>query len=653
MMKNLLLALACSATFATADAQSLTKAAPQEGILQTESSINPKYILKNGEYFLSYCPEYSQLNGLGTGQPCQIGAAIKINKELAQAIKGHKIHTLRVSMFSVKGLTNAKVWIRKNLNDTKNITEQAHAFNKGSAKSWMDITLDKPYIADGEEFYIGYSVNSTSSVQTQSRPVGFSTDTDHPDGIYLQLNGGAWTNYYGQGFGALAIMAVGEGETLDNNLAVNDVKHNGYFALGQKGDLKIELTNLGKQAASTVDVEYTLAGETKELKGVAVTNALGKPIPTFGNGTCTLSIQAPNEGGKADFKLKVTKINGNADEDMSNNEASVSIPLLTQFGQHKVVVEEYTGTWCGYCPKGAAGLERLARDLKDKSVCIAVHSGDKMETSSYAGIGQYVTGAPQAVVDRSMVCDPYFGDKKYAFGIGDVVKERAATAVPFDVFIDVADGSNATTKNITANLLFYGDMGKCEYKAAFVLLEDGLIGTQANYFAGASGLSEDLAKYASMPREIKNFVFDDVARSISAFGGINYWTGQEIVANEPISYTYRMDVSKAEKLENCGVAVLVFDKDGRIVNANEVTFKEAATGIEDATNNGFAPRFRTNNGVLTVSGEGNMALEVYSASGARMAAQQFNGETSVQLGKGVYVVRVTANGKSVTKKLVL
>lgn len=652
MMKNLLLALACSATFATADAQSLTKAAPQEGILQTESSINPKYILKNGEYFLSYCPEYSQLNGLGTGQPCQIGAAIKINKELAQAIKGHKIHTLRVSMFSVKGLTNAKVWIRKNLNDTKNITEQAHDFNKGSAKSWMDITLDKPYIADGEEFYIGYSVNSTSSVQTQSRPVGFSTDTDHPDGIYLQLNGGAWTNYYGQGFGALAIMAVGEGKTLENNLAINNIKSD-YFARGQEGAVEINITNLGKQPISTVDVEYTMNGATQKLEGVKATTNKNKPIGTFGSGTCTLNITAPNEGNKTDLNLKITKINGNDDEDMSNNEAGISIPLLTKFGQHKVVIEEVTGTWCGWCPRGAAGLERLARDLKDKSVCIAVHSGDKMETASYAGIGQYGSGAPRAVVDRSMVCDPYFGDKKYAFGIGDVVKERAATAVPFDVFIDVADGSNATTKNITANLLFYGDMGKCDYKVAFVLLEDGLIGSQYNSFAGASGLSEDLAKYASMPRKIKNFVFDDVARSISAFGGINYWTGQEIVANEPISYTYRMDVSKAEKLENCGVAVLVFDKDGRIVNANEVTFKEAATGIEDATNNGFAPRFRTNNGVLTVSGEGNMALEVYSASGARMAAQQFNGETSVQLGKGVYVIRVTANGKSVTKKLVL
>ena len=200
---------------------------------------------------------------------------------------------------------------------------------------------------------------------------------------------------------------------------------------------------------------------------------------------------------------------------------------------------------------------------------------------------------------------------------------------------------------------FYGDMGKCDYKVAFVLLEDGLIGSQFNYYAGTAGQPEDLAKYSSMPSKIKDFVFDDVARDISAFGGINYWTGQEILANQPLTYTYRMNVSNAKNIDNCGVAVLVFNKDGVIVNANEITFKEAATGIEDATNNGFAPSFRTNNGVLTVSGEGNMALEVYSASGARMAAQQFNGETSVQLGKGVYVVRVTANGKSVTKKLVL
>lgn len=652
MIKNLLLALACSATFATAGAQNFIKAAPQEGILQTESSISPKYILKNGEYFLSHCPEYSKIDGLGTGQPCQIGAAIKISKEIAKVIKGHKIHTLRVNMYSVKGLTNAKVWIRKNLNDTKNITEQAHAFSKETPKTWMDITLDNPYVADGEEFYIGYSVNSTSSIEAQAMPVGFSLDVDHPDGIYLQLNGGAWTNYYGQGFGALAIMAVGEGKTLDNNLTVNSIKSD-YFALGQKGVVEVDITNLGKQPISTVDLEYTMNGVTQKVEGVNATTNKNKPIDIFGLGKIALNITAPNEGSKTDLNLKITKINGNADEDMSNNEASLSIPLLSKFGQHKVVVEEYTGDWCGWCPRGAAGLERLGRDLKDKAVCIAAHSGDEMAIQGYSAIAQYVQGAPSAVVDREITCDPYFGQGNTPFGIGDLVKERAAKIVPFDIMIDVADGSNATTKDITANLLFYGDMGKCEYKAAFVLLEDGLTGSQANYYAGRPGQPEDLAKYSSLPSTIKNFVFDDVAREISAFGGINYWTGQEILANQPISYTYRMNVSKAKNLDNCGVAVLVFDKDGRIVNANELTFKEAATGIENATNNGFAPRFRTNNGVLTVSGEGNMALEVYSASGASMAATQFNGETSVQLAKGVYVVRVTANGKSVTKKLVL
>ena len=42
----------------------------------------------------------------------------------------------------------------------------------------------------------------------------------------------------------------------------------------------------------------------------------------------------------------------------------------------RCVVEEYTGTWCGNCPRGIVGLSRLAEDFGDRFIGIAIHTGD-------------------------------------------------------------------------------------------------------------------------------------------------------------------------------------------------------------------------------------------------------------------------------------
>ena len=43
-----------------------------------------------------------------------------------------------------------------------------------------------------------------------------------------------------------------------------------------------------------------------------------------------------------------------------------------------VLVEDYTGTWCGYCTRVSFAIEELKKQTND-AVVIAIHQGDPMQ----------------------------------------------------------------------------------------------------------------------------------------------------------------------------------------------------------------------------------------------------------------------------------
>ncbi len=59
----------------------------------------------------------------------------------------------------------------------------------------------------------------------------------------------------------------------------------------------------------------------------------------------------------------------------------VNDPAPTSFTQ-KVLVEEFTGEWCGYCPDGARILRILKQNHPDLVYAIGNHDGDPFETTT-------------------------------------------------------------------------------------------------------------------------------------------------------------------------------------------------------------------------------------------------------------------------------
>jgi len=71
------------------------------------------------------------------------------------------------------------------------------------------------------------------------------------------------------------------------------------------------------------------------------------------------------------------------DADLTNNDLQMGTVALTSIPTKKVVGEEKTGTWCGWCPRGAVGLANM--ESVPEFIGIAVHNGsnDPMVVSSY------------------------------------------------------------------------------------------------------------------------------------------------------------------------------------------------------------------------------------------------------------------------------
>ena len=108
----------------------------------------------------------------------------------------------------------------------------------------------------------------------------------------------------------------------------------------------------------------------------------------------------------------------------------------------RVLVEEATGTWCGFCVRGICFMDDLNTLHPTTTGLIAVHNGDPMTDATYdAGIGPKIGGYPSGLVDRQATeVDPQDFASAYA--------SRITYAPPVDVFIDNVSW-NSTTRALS------------------------------------------------------------------------------------------------------------------------------------------------------------------------------------------------------------
>ena len=245
----------------------------------------------------------------------------------------------------------------------------------------------------------------------------------------------------------------------------------------------------------------------------------------------------------------------------------------------KVVMEEGTGTWCGWCTRGMVGMANMKAKYPNSFIGIAIHYGDPMQLSDYSGfINSIISGYPEMIVDRktSLIGDPY----------GTSVETRYASemAKPAIAGIEMTGAFTDASKNaivLNTATTFGSTYSGANFKLAYVLLENGVTGyAQENYYAG--GGSGPMGGYESKPATITDQVFDDVARGIYSVYGLAGSIPSSITAMTPVNHTYTITIpSNIQNKNNLEVVVMLLNAAGEIENAD----KKHIVNVGASTNN--------------------------------------------------------------------
>jgi len=239
------------------------------------------------------------------------------------------------------------------------------------------------------------------------------------------------------------------------------------------------LANYGSQAITSYDLNYSVDG------GAAITESVsGVNIAAFG-GTGNYSHGTPlniaTGGEQHNVCIWIDNINGNADERTCNDELCLDIFSNNGTGSTnvKVVLEEFTGAWCGWCPDGTVIMEELIADNPGKVIGIGVHDGDAMEYSEGIRSEFGVSSYPNGMVDRKVF--PGEPDEPHSRGQWTAnVNAQLTRYTPVDVTVNhTYDASTRTiTATVTADFVDYaaGDM-----RFVMAITEDNVTGTGTGY----------------------------------------------------------------------------------------------------------------------------------------------------------------------------
>ena len=185
-------------------------------------------------------------------------------------------------------------------------------------------------------------------------------------------------------------------------MASSDVKK--YVLKGGEAEISYSIKNTGLNTINQMEVEWSdgLETHTDLLTGLNV-----KFFETY-SGTFKTKVSV-EDASQIDITAKIVSVNGLPDSVLENNINTLVVRGLENAIPLKMVVEEATGTWCGWCPRGAVNMEKMREKYPDEFIGIAVHNEDPMMVQDYndgltdlPGFG----GFPSVIINRSAIEDP-------------------------------------------------------------------------------------------------------------------------------------------------------------------------------------------------------------------------------------------------------
>ena len=508
-----------------------------------------------------------------------------------QALVGMRVKGVRISFPLANGLSDGRAWLSHQLPaiisqrmSDPDIASQAFT----PAKGRIEVLFSEPYEVTSEGVYVGYSFRLEASSPAR-KPV-VTTKKASQGGFFLhssQIYRTAWHDLTTD-YNDLALQVLLEGEQVEANAAGVGSVTDFEGRTGVSNSTQFEIVNHGTEGVRSFDYDYEIAGQ----RGSQHVNLTSKLPGIFGrSASFTIKLPPVAEKGAYPVTITITKVNGEDNHDLAPSGQGQAI-LYHTLPTHRAVLEEYTGTWCGYCPRGFVGLEEMNRLHPTDFIGISYHNRDPMEVMSTSQFPSEVSGFPAAVINRNLPTDAFSGSSSNkSFGIEAVWKNACKATAPAEVDI-LTEWTTDSVLKATAAITFPIERNDCPYEVGFILLADGLTGTtsnwsQANYYSGETGWPASMKTFTNGDSYVAGLTYNFVIVARSGKSGIEGSLSAPIEADVPQTYDYSFDIREAvntsgqpviQDKEKLTVVVLLLDKaSGRIVNANKVHCGESTT----------------------------------------------------------------------------
>ncbi len=428
---------------------------------------------------------------------------------------------------------------------------------------------------------------------------------------------------------------------------------------GQAITISGQLLNIGSAPISSLTLKYLANGQVQTDTKTGLNIASGATYDF----THATPFTIPSAGG---WPVKVW-VDLAGDVNKANDTLSAAIAALAFNPTKRIVFEEATGTWCGWCPRGTVFMDSLHKTYPTTAMLIAVHNSDPMVVADYdAGIAGFIGGYPSGLVDR----------KNGEFDPSDFFTEYDARIngfTPCDVGVQATYNGTTRMMDITLSATFATDLSG-DLRFNCVIVEDDVTGTasgyaQVNYYSG--GANGAMGNYHNLPSPVpaNQMVYDHVARAI--LGG---WAGTEssipatVTTNSVHTYSYQYAVPATVDPGYLHVIGWVSDANtGEIYNANEVNF---ATGVATQQAETFEvstfpnpSNGKVNFEVKMPALSNDITLEVYDLTGRLVytttegstlgGSKFFTWNADASIANGVYQAIIKVGTESVAAKVVL
>ena len=503
----------------------------------------------------------------GTEKIEKYSAAVFIPQDL-MGTENLKIGGVSINM-GTPNFKNLKVWVSTSLPNV-GMSGDVMTMNVSNslitADQYSNVSFGQFYDVPEGGVYVGYTFDVTSLSNYGNMPISYAMATQQREGSFF-VNTTSMGEWLTDSEVKLMMNVLVECDAKDNSVKADDFG-TAYTVLGTQGEVGVRLTNTGGNAVRTIAYTVTTDGKVSEERtaGVNLPNMTSSDF-------YSLVLDADETTTPHAKTITITKVNGQPNN-AADPTADGTLITVTHKPTYRPVIEEFTGTWCGWCPYGIAGMKSAHKKYGDKVVLIAAHASDIMAIDDYSPILSLVSSYPSAFFNREVSFYP--NSSNMSILIDQSLHRTTVADIDTKAYWDSEDQKGI---NLYTTTTFVYDSNEANYGIAYVLLANGLTGTtaswaQSNNLSGQSGSDTEMLEWYTSGSKVTGLKYDHVA--IGAWGikeGLAESLAPQITAGKEQKFAYTLSIEGnslvQDKSQLSVVTLLIDNATGIIMNATQ------------------------------------------------------------------------------------